>query len=239
MALDAFTRGLTAQQIVRAADLDAGSPWLYLDSGSEALTAPAYVRLQAILDEIALNQDSPFQNDRLTITVADRLTELPSDFWRATFTEAYIYDQAGNRLPLRIMGEGDFHASLSDAGTFTGMPEAIGLMLNRGSANGGTPEGVVIAEPSPDRAYEVELPYQPLALPLGAITSVPWYPHSLYLIKCLACELFTNQDDSRFMTAQQERDRLERRIQRSQHGPGMRNARLAMNPEVFRRPVRL
>lgn len=240
MALAAYTQSFTAQKIVREADRDAGSPGLYLDNdGNETLAASAYVKLQAILDHEALTADNVFRNDRLTITVSSRLTTLPSDFWRATFQNARIYDQAGNALPLRILGEGDFHAILTDAGTSTGMPEAIGIMLNRGSAQAGTPEGVLIAEPSPDRAYQVELPYQPIATPIGAITARVWHPGSLYLIKALACDLFVNQDDTRMVPVAMERDRLKREWQRQQHGPGMRNARLGMSPSVFRQPVRL
>ena len=240
MALAAFTQSLTAQQIVRQADQEAGSPGLYLNtSGTEDLTAPAYVRLQALLDHEAQSGDYPFRNDRLTITVSSRLTTLPSDFWRATFPDARIYDQAGNALPLRILGEGDFHAILTDASTSTGMPTAAGVMLNRGSAQAGTPEGVLIVEPAPDGPYQVELPYQPLSLPLGTISSKPWFPYSLYLIKALACELFVNQDDTRMVPVAMERDRLKREIQRTQHGPGMRNARLGMSPSVFRPVVRL
>lgn len=240
MALAAFSQSFTAQQIVQQADRDAGSPGLYLDStGVESLTAPAYVRLQALLDHEALTADNVYRNDRLTITVSSRLTTLPSDFWRATFPEAWIYTTAGVRLPLRIMGEGDFHSVLTDASQSTGMPEAIGFMLNRGAAQAGTPEGVLISEPSPDRAYQVELPYQPVATPIGAITARVWCPYSLYLIKALACELFVNQDDTRMGPVALDRERLKREMQRSQHGPGMRNARVGMSPSVFRPVLRI
>jgi hypothetical protein len=239
MAVAAFTQTLTAQQIVRQADDDAGSPGKYLDvTGVESLTAPAYVRLQALLDHEAQSGDYTFRNDRLTITVSSRVTTLPSDFWRATFPEAWLYDSAGNRQPLRIMGEGDLHAHLSDASKGTGQPSACGILLNRGAAQGGTPEGALLVEPAPDRAYRVELPYQPLALPLGTITSKPWFPYALWLIKALAVELFVNQDDTRMMPVALERDRIKREIQRTQHGPGMRNAQLGMHPTVFRTPLR-
>jgi hypothetical protein len=234
MALAAFTQTLTAQKIVRAADQDAGSPGLYLDAGSEVLTAPAYVRLQALLDHEAQSGDYPFRNDRVSITVSGQITTLPSDFWRATFTEGRIQDPSGVWCPLRIMGEGDLHGILTTASQGTGMPTAAGVMLNRGAAQAGTPQGRLIVEPSPDRAYTVELPYQPMALPLGTISSVPWFPYALYLIKMLAVELFVNQDDSRMVPVAMERDRLKREIQRSQHGPGMRNAVVRMNPSVFR-----
>ena len=239
MALAAFTQTLTAQQIVHQADDDAGSPGKYLDaSRNETLDAPAYVRLQALLDHEAQSGDYPFRNDRLTISVSSRLTTLPSDFWRATFPEAWIYDSSGDRQPLRIMGEGDLHAHLSDATKATGLPLACGVMLNRGAAQGGAPQGVLLVEPAPDRAYLVELPYQPLALPLGTITSTPWFPYSLWLIKALATELFINQDDTRMLPVAAERDRLKREIQRTQHGPGMRDAQLGMHPNVFRTPLR-
>jgi hypothetical protein len=240
MAQAAFTQTLTAQQIVHQADDDAGSPGKYLDplTSGETLGAPAYVRLQSLLDHEAQSGDYPFRNDRLTISVSSRMTVLPSDFWRATFPEAWIYDSGGNRVSLRIMGEGEFHARLSDASKGTGQPMACTVMLNHGAAQGGTGQGVLLVEPSPDRAYQVELPYQPLSLPLGTILSIPWFPYSLWLIKALAVELFINQDDTRMIAVGAERDRLKREIQRTQHGPGMRNAQLGMHPNVFRTPLR-
>ena len=246
----AFTQVLTAQQIVEAADREAGSPGLYLDPqtglapvATFSTTMPrthAYCVLQSILDHLAQAWDWPFRNDALTIQVSTRTTELPSDYWRATFNGAYIIDPVTNRrLPLQLLASQDFHDGLVPSESGSGQPSSIQIIKNSGSAVAGSPHGIVYVDIVPDRTYFVELHYSPLALPLTNITTKPWFPWSMYLIKAVAVELFIHQDDSRRSDVAAERDRLFRDIRRSLAEPGQRSGQVRHNANVFRTPIRI
>jgi hypothetical protein len=237
----AFTQVLTAQAIVQAADREAGSPGLYLTSaGTETLAAHAYVALQSLLDHLAQAWDWPFRNDALSLQVSTRTTELPSDYWRATFNGAFLVDPITNRrYPLQLLGSQEFHEGLIPAEEGTGRPSSVQIIKNSGSATGGSPHGVLYTDIVPDRTYFIELHYSPLAVPLAAITTKPWFPWSYYLIKALAVELFVHQDDNRRADVAAERDRLFRDIRRSLSEPGQRANRVRYNTSVFRDPVRI
>lgn len=242
MALAVFTRSnLAANSIVRAADLEAGSPGLYLNSsGAEDLTAVAYVRLQALLDHLAMNFDWPFRDDAVTIQVSTRATTLPDDFWNATYTACEMTDPTtGARLSVPLLDERSWSERVvpSDAGV--GTPRALRIYKNVGAAQAGTPNAVIYTDITPDKTYFFDLHYNPQATPLATISSKPWFPHALYLTKALAVELFTNQDDPRAMAVGQERDRLFREIRRKQAGPGERGAAIRFAATSFRDPLRI
>lgn len=117
------------------------------------------------------------------------------------------------------------------------MPNSIFVMKNAGAAEGGTPAGVLYTDMVPDRTYQVELHYSPLATPLTAITQKPWFPWSYYLVKAVAVELFTHQDDSRRADVAAERDRIFRDIRRSLAEPGQRAPMIRYSSRVFRNPL--
>jgi hypothetical protein len=239
--LGVFTRGLTAQKIVAAADLDAGSPGLYLTSaGAETLDAPAYVRLQALLNHLAQTRAWPSLYDVLTIAVSTRTTALPSDFWRAMQPTFWILDPiTAVRRPLQVVSVEEFHALIHPSNTMTGTPSLACVMKNRGAAQGGSAAGAFIVEPAPDQSYQVEIHYMPQPIQLAAITSVPWFPHSLYLVKAVAVELFLNQDDPRRSDVAATRDQLMREIVRSERDVGAGATQIRHAPLCFRPTIRI
>lgn len=235
------TSNLTAQAIVRAADREAGNPGLYLnESGSETLAAHAYVKLQVLLDQLALSGDWPFRHDALSLQIASRTTALPSDFWQATFSEAFFTDpNSGDRRPVRLVDSHTFHDRMRPSTQTDAPPEIACIMKNQGAADGGSASGVVMVDPVWSTAYFLELHYSPLAVPLAAIGSKPWFPYAHYLIKALAVELLTHQDDARGVAVAQERDRLYREIRQSQGDLGQRPTQIRWSRDVFRTPVRI
>jgi hypothetical protein len=233
---------LTAQAIVRAADREAGSPALYLNaSASEALDAHAYVKLQMILDQLALSGDWPHRYDATTIQIQGRTTSLPSDFWHATFSDLYwIHPDSGNRLPVRLVDRHVFHELIRPSTQTDGPPEIACIVKNQGAADGGSsPTGVIMVDPVWSTNYWLELHYSPLAIPLAAITTKPWFPYAHYLTKALAVELLTHQDDQRAIGVAQERDRLYREIRQSQGDAGQRPRAIGFSRDVFRPSVRI
>lgn len=239
--LAAFTQSLSAQSIVRAADREAGSPGLYLtDAGSEGLTAPAYVKLQAILDHEALTSDWPFTMDSVTIQITGRTTALPSDYWNAAFVECWwIHPTTGDRDTVRLMDRREFHDGIRPSNLMDGPPERACVVKNQGHAAGGsTPTGVIMVDPVWSTHYLLELHYSPLSVPLAAITTKPWLPHSLYLIKRLVAELYSDQDDQRAVLATQMADRLKRDMKMASD-PGQRPRSIRVSPDCFTNPVRI
>jgi hypothetical protein len=232
---------LTAQSIVRAADREAGDAGLYLNAaGSEDLTAHAYVKLQVILDQLALSGDWPFRHDALTIQVAGRSTGLPSDFWQATFSGVvWIDPDSGNRQPIALVDARHFHEHIRPSTQTDGPPDRACIMKNMGAADGGTPSATLLVDPVWSTTYLVELHYSPLAIPLAATSTKPWFPYAHYLIKALAVELLTLQDDARAIGVAQERDRLYREIRQSQGDPGQRATTIRVSGRTFRNPVRI
>jgi hypothetical protein len=233
---------LTAQAIVRAADREAGNPGLYLNaSGSEGIDAHAYVKLQAILDDLALSGDWPFRQDATTIQIQGRTTSLPSDYWHATNANLYwIHPDTGNRLPVRLVDRETFHGMIRPSTQTDGPPELACIVKNQGAADGGSsPTGVIMVDPVWSTNYWLELHYSPLAVPLAATSSKPWFPYTHYLIKALAVELLTHQDDQRAIGVAQERERLYAKIRQSQGDPGQRPRHLGFSRDVFRPPVRI
>lgn len=242
--LAAFTtNNLTAQAIVKAADREAGNAGLYLtDAGTETLAAPAYVKLQAILDHEALSGDWPFRMDATTLTIPanTRTVGLPSDYWQAPFTECWwIHPDTGHRTQIRLQDRRGFHDHLMPTGDGKAPPLEAMIAKNQGAADGGTPSGVVMVNPVWDRSYLLELHYSPLAIPLAAITTKPWLPFSLYLIKRLVAELFSDQDDQRMLVATAQADKLKRDLKLASSDPGQRARSIPVSADVFAPPVRI
>lgn len=244
-SLGVFTNTFTAQKVVTMAERKAGGPGYHLNtSGSEDLTAPAYVQLQAILDHQAQRRHWPFRHDARTLTLNSRITALPLDFWRAAFNQAFLVDVNGVRSVLPIIGLSDFHSEISSVSwqqgttTATGRPQYITIFKHQGTSGGGTGEGKIIADVTPDTTYYLELHYDPMASPLSAITSVPWFPWSQWLIEALVCDLYLSQDDSRYQLAAMSRDKLMREILDSLSDPGQRGAAIGYDPLRYVRPMR-
>lgn len=242
--LAAFTtNNLTAQAIVRAADREAGNPGLYLtDAGSEAITAPAYVKLQAILDHEALTGDWSFRADAtsLAVTAGTRTVSLPSDYWASRFNTFWWIDATtGHRSPLRLYDREAFHDEILPSGDGHGTPYAVCVVKNQGAAEGGSASGVLMLNPVNQSAGLVEVHYAPLADPLAAISEKPWLPHGLFLIKRLVAELLSDQDDQRAVIAFQVADRLKREIRQSAADPGQKAKRFPLSPDRFVPPVRI
>lgn len=238
--LNALTQSLTAQQIVTLAERKAGGPGYHLNASSvEALDAPAYIQLQVILDQLALTQDWPFRHDALTLTCASQIVALPLDYWRSSFTNAYLLDSSGLRLgPIPIRGHEDFHDALPQAlaSGVTGTPSFLSIQKNRGAANGGSGAGQIVFDVAPARTFYLELHYDPIASPLSAISSKPWFPYSQYLVQALLCELYLAQDDTRMVAAASERERLWAQIRRGQSDAGQRSAAVGYDAGFYRAP---
>lgn len=241
MALDVFTNTRTAQQIVASAERRAGGPGYHLNtSGVEDLTAPAYVELQMLLDTLATTENWPFRDDAVSIAVSTRTTVLPPDFWAMVITEAYVIDaDTGGRSPLYLLGRKEFFARVTPANSAVGMPSTGTIMKNRGAAAAGTPNGTLIVDLSPDKAYLVEIHYNPIASPLAAITTKPWFPYHEYLVEALLVKLYFAQDDTRADGSRQERDRIMRKIRHAQADPGQRGHQVDYDPLRYRPPLQL
>lgn len=239
--LAAFTQSLTAQQIVKAADQEAGNPGAYLNTaGTEDLTAPSYVKLQALLDDLALTGDWPFREDVYTLSVSSRSTGLPPDYWQLGPSSAFWVDPLTNaRTPVRVLPREDWHANVLPSEYGRGVPTSLFIGKNQGAAGGGTPAGVVMVNPAPITSGLLELHYPPLPVALAAITSKPWFPYSLYLIKAVATELLIAQDDQRAVGVAQERERLFSRIRLSLSDGGSRQRTIKLNPDLYRPPLRI
>lgn len=242
-ALNVQTRARTAQQIVAAAEIRSGNPNRHLDpsSGSEALTAPAYVALQGILDTLEQSYDWPFTDDATTITISTRTTTLPLDFWRVTFASAFLTDpESGGRFPIPLIGHEEFHRQLTPSTHGTGQPVRLTVFKNLGYANGvQAPQGSIMADPVPNKPYYLELHYNPMRIPLAGITTIPWFPWSEYLTEALLVKIYFMEDDTRVAGAIAERDRLLAVIRQGMSDAGQRPAAIRLSSTHYRTPVRL
>ena len=234
MALDAFGGVLTAQQIVAAARRRAGSPDMHLDdAGNETTDAPAYVELQMILDHLAMAWDWPFGRVARTFNIAigDRTTELPTDFWRVSFDDPmWLVDCDNGRSRLHNADEGVFFDRLGVTGLSLARPTQVFIQKS---------SGLIFVDPIPDQVYAIEVHFQPWQIPLSGTDSKPWFPWSEYLVSALATKLALTQDDSRSAQEAALASKLMKEIRHSISDQGERIANVQLNPQFYRRPIRL
>lgn len=232
MALSAFEGVATAQQIVAAALRHAGSPDLHLDSnGNETLDAPAYIELQWLLDHLAMAHDWPFTRTALSVPILSRENPLPATFWRASVDDPlWLVSCDGTRSRVHLDDEGEFFSALPGTGSPEGTPTRFWIQKS---------SQTLFVDPVPEQAYVGEFHFQPWQVPLSAIDSRPWFPWSEYLVAALAVKLCLNQDDSRAAAEQLRADKLMKEIRHSLSDQGERTSQVRLNPNVYRRPLRL
>jgi hypothetical protein len=179
--------------------------------------------------------------DAVTVQVTGRTTALPSDYWHATFTEAwYIDPDTGHRGEVRLLDRRTWHDTIVPSNQGDGPPESACVVKNQGAADAGSaPTGVIMVNPVWSTHYLLELHYNPLPVPLALITTKPWLPFSLYLIKRLAGELLQDQDDQRAAGTLMLAATLKRDILKSSVDPGQRPKQMRLSREVFASPVRI
>lgn len=231
MALDAFGGVMTAQTIVRVARDRAGNPSKHLDpSGTESLDAIAYLEFQAILDSLALDYDWPYARVIRTLSLAEgqRTVQLPHEFWRISFDDpAWILDGCGGRRRIHLDDEGGFFQAISAPGAQVASGTPVRFWIHKQNQ-------ALYLEPVPNRGMELEFHFQPWQIPLDAITSKPWFPHSEYLIAALAAKLNLGQDDARAASEDTLAERLLARARNATGDQGDRRAELKLNPTRFR-----
>lgn len=186
MALNAYTAGRTAAQIVAQAEQTCGHPGLHLVSGSEAITAPAYVQLNEILTSLYTQHEWPFLATAANVVISARENSLPTDYWRARFSDPLILIDGDSRYTLPLLDPSAFyHAGLSST-TATGKPTRFTIDKNRSS---------FFVDCIPDQSYNAELHYFKYIARLTAITDVPMFPDSALLIQLLCAWYYQRDDD--------------------------------------------
>lgn len=225
MALNAYTAGRTAQQIVAQCEVTCGSPGLHLVSGSEGITAPAYVQLNEILTSLYTQHEWPFLASAANVAIASRENSLPTDYWRARFHDPLILINGDSRTTLALMTpEAFFHAGLN-AVTATGTPTRFTIDKQRSS---------YYVDCIPDRTYNGELHYYKYVARLTAITDVPTFPDSQLLIQLLCAWYFQRDDDAeRWQIAKAENVEAVARIKASLSEDSDGDNTL-LDPRVFR-----
>lgn len=227
MALNAYTAGLTAQKIVAQCEQTCGWPGLHLVSGSEVITAPAYVQLNEILTSLYTQHEWPFLATAANVVIASRENSLPVDYWRARFHEPLILIDGDDRRTLSLLEPAQFfHMGLAST-TATGRPTRFTIDKNRSS---------FYVDCIPDRSYNAELHYYKYVARLTAITDVPMFPDSGLLIQLLCAWYYQRDDDqTRWQIAKAEGAESVARIKASltEDSDG---GNTLLDPRVFRSP---
>lgn len=203
MALDAYTAGPSAQTIVAQVELIAGSPALNLNpstkaaptSSSELNATAAYVWLNELLTELYTTREWPFLETAANLVIAARENALPTDFWRTRFPDPLIIIDGTQRRQLAQLSPEEFFSSNVTASPPTGPPNMFMIDKNRSS---------FFVNPIPDKSYNAELHYVKYIPRLTAITDVPLFPHSSYLIQAMLAKYYQHQNDDRYASAQAE-----------------------------------
>jgi hypothetical protein len=186
VALNAYTAGRTAQQIVAQAEQTCGHPGLHQVSGTEGITAPAYVQLNEILTSLYTQHEWPFLASATNVVISARENSLPLDYWRARFVEPLVLIDGDSRITLMLLApEAFYHSGLSST-TATGRPTRFTIDKQRSS---------FFVDCLPDRSYNAELHYYKYVARLTAITDVPLFPDSQQLIQMLCAWYYQRDND--------------------------------------------
>jgi hypothetical protein len=227
VALNAYTTGLTAQEIVAQCEQTCGSPGLHLVSGTEGITAPAYVQLNEILTSLYTQHEWPFLATASNPVLAARENALPSDYWRARFHDPLILLDGDSRYTLKLTDPSAwFHGGL-EAATSTGRPTSFTIDKSRSS---------FFLDCIPDRTYNGELHYYRFVPRLTATSQVPMFPDSALLVQLLAAWYFQRDDDAgRWQLAKSETAEAIARI-RASLSEDSDGENTLLDPRVFRTP---
>lgn len=220
--LDAYTQGLTAQEIAEQCEALAGNPNLHLFaptqlapvSPTEFKATPAYRQLRTLVAALYLEYEWPFLGTGGTVQVTARENALPLDFWRLRFPDPLVLLDGDNRYVLwHLDPQTWFHRSLQPT-TQSGRPTSFSIDKARSS---------FYIDPVPNKSYQAELHYYRRpnfdsdAAPdkLTAVADVVRFPHSDLLVQQLLVFYYQHQDDSRWMAAKQEAAEMLLRIRAS------------------------
>ena len=225
MSLNAYTAGPTAAELVAQAEALAGHPGLHLVSGSESISAPAYVALNEILTGLYTQYEWPFLDTGANVTISARENSLPTDFWRCRFENPLMILDGDSRYILQQYDPATFfHAGLSSQ-VVTGRPSSFSIDKNRSS---------YFVDATPDKTYNGELHYQKYLARLTATTAVPMFPHPDLVIQKLLAWYYQHEDDSRWQAAKAEADNMLLRIRASAYEDRDSAAAIPLDGRIFR-----
>jgi hypothetical protein len=206
MALDAYTTGKTAQQIVADCERAARFPGLNLDpnTGNEPtagnlLNAFAYRWLQDVLKEAYTLFDWPGTQKASTLQITSRSQTLPSDFWRLQYENGIIIILDNDRHPLENCTRERFFGIMTDDSK---PAEPNKFYIDRNKA------GSLFVDPKPNKTYLAEIHYFALPAKLNSIIDVPDFPYDVYLYWSLLERYYPDQDDQRLAMAVQKKAML-------------------------------
>lgn len=217
MALAAYTEGESLEDLVNDCERLSSNPGLNLDPDTKLppvpgtlKKAPAYRWLLDIIRNLYLVHDWPFAIIARTLEIdsgTERCLCLPADFWRVAYTNP-LYALIANetRFSLHHITRPQFFDNQGLASKQVGPPSRF--YVSR-------PDALIYLDPIPDRVYIYELHYFRLIEEIDDITFVPQFPYRDYLRQSLLVKYYEDQDDSRAVMAEQERQELWVRIRSS------------------------
>ena len=212
MALNAFTAGLTAAQIVTQVEAMAGHPNLHLDaSGTEAITNLAYRWLNELIVELNSAYEWPFNETGADITITARENNLPTDFYRLRFQEPLLIKAGDSRIPVLAVSADAFYHAIAGEPTY-GEPRIFTIDQYRAT---------LFVNPIPSAAVQCELHYQRYIPRLSATSAVPSFPNSDLLIQKLLAKYAQHQKDwPTYQAAKAEAAEMLQRMRASVYGDG-------------------
>jgi hypothetical protein len=226
VTLTAYTAGLSAAKIVAQCEALSHYPGLNLVSGSEVITAPAYVALNEILTSLYTRHEWPFLATAANVVIASRENSLPVDFWRARFSHPLVLIDGDQRKTLALMSPEDFFHQGLNAVTATGTPSRYTIDKNRSS---------YFVDCVPSESFNGELHYYKLPTRLTATTDVPMFPDSSLLVQLLSAWYYQQQDDTRYQMAKMEAAEAFAQVKASLYEDSDGQTTL-LDPRVFRSP---
>ncbi len=227
MGLDAHEDGLTAAQIVAQCEALHDYPGKDLVSGSASINAPAYVALNQILKALYTQRDWPFLASATNVSIAARENSLPTDYWRARFTDPLILISGDRRIPLRMLDPATFFQRGLHSQSNTGTPSSATIDKKRGS---------FYVDCIPSQTFNAELHYFRYVAALTATSDVPVYPHSDHVVQLLNAWYAQQQNDSdRYQMAKAEAAEAEARI-RASVWESTDDDNTLLDPRVFKVP---
>lgn len=225
MALNAYTAGLTAAQLMEQCEALANYPGLNLVGGVVSTSSQAFRALNEILTGLYTQYEWPFLDTGGTVAIAARENSLPPDFWRCRFENPLILLDGDSRYVLQQLDpETFFHAGVS-APSQTGRPSVFTIDKNRSS---------FYVDKTPDQSYVGELHYQKYIARLSATSAVPMFPHPDLLVQKLLAWYYQQQDDTRWQAAKAEADAMFLRIRASAYEDRDSSAAIPLDGRMFR-----
>lgn len=241
--LDAYSQGLTAQEIVEQCETLAGSPGYHLNpttglaptTPAEFKATPAYRQLRVVLNELYLQYEWPFLATGTNLAVAGRENTLPLDFWRVQFANPLILLDGSQRHMIHHLSPDQFFRHMRQT-SGSARPTYWTIDKSRSS---------FYVDPIPDKGYLCEFHYyrrpnfdaDDAPDKLTDPTDIVRMPHSELLIEKLMAWYYRVQDDARYPTAKQEAGEMLSRIRAASDDDRDAAAAIPLDPLIFSTPT--